>query len=575
MENVPATTLDSASQLPATQSAPARSTPALTGANDLNSPLAGVRLPAFLQGLSSLNLVRQVGLVLALAAAIALGVGMVFWTQGTQYKPLIAADSQADSRAIIEVLQSNRVNFHIDPVSGMVLVAEKDLHKARLALATVDLNANLPMGYELLDGQSALGTSQFMENARYRRSIEGELARTITSIQQVRSARVHLAIPERTVFIRDRRHPSASVFVDVQPGQSLAEDQVKAIASLVARSIPEMQSEYVSVVDQRGRLLSDYSDKNEAQLLTEQQLDYQRQVEDRLLTRVNNILGPVIGSGFQAQISTDIDFTKVEQAEELFNPDLIALRSEQLLNEERVNQPAGGIPGALNNQPPGNAEAPEIAGQGNGDQGVPVNRRNESTRNYEVDRTLSFTQFAQGRINRLTVAVVVDDVMDPGAQASRPWTEQELDALKRLVRDAVGFNAARGDSIEVVNAAFRAQAIEFEDAPFYTQPWFWDIMKQVLIGLFLLILVFGVLKPAFKRISDVGKPDEDSDSLDALQFDEDAISDDKVTLSLGEEYLLPGPSDGYERQLDALRGLIAEDPGRVALVMKHWIMSDD
>lgn len=533
-----------------------------------------MRLPPFLQGLSSLSIVRQLGLVLALAAAIALGVGMVFWTQGTTYKPLVTPDNTADSRAIIESLQREKVDFHIDPSTSLIMVADKDLHRARLALAMTDLNSQQPLGYELLDNQSALGTSQFMENARYRRSIEGELARTINSMNTVKSSRVHLAIPERTVFLRDRRHPSASVFVELQAGQNMSEDQVKAVMNLVARSIPEMNPDYVSVVDQRGRLLSDFNDKDEAKLLNDQQLDYQRRIEDRLLTRVNNILAPVIGQGFQAQVNADIDFTRVEQAEELFNPDLIALRSEQVLQEERGPQQQGGIPGALNNEPPGNAIAPEQVDENGNPLPADVNRRNEATRNYEVDRTLSFTQFAQGRINRLTVAVVVDHLRPVGEVEPQPWTEQELAALTRLVRDAVGFDPARGDSIEVINAPFRAEALVFEEAAFYAEPWFWDIVKQVLIGLFLLILIFGVLRPAFKRISDAGKEAE-VDSLDALDYDEDGISDDKVTLSLGEEYLLPGASESYERQLDALRGLIAEDPGRVALVLKHWIMSDD
>ncbi len=569
MENVPATLPEN--NLP--QSATTDSAPVVSVPNTATSERQ-VKLPPFLQGLSNLNMMRQLGLVLAFAAAIALGVGMVFWTQGTTYKPLVTPDNMADSRAIIESLQRERISFHIEPNTNLILVADKDLHRARLAVAMTELNSQQPLGYELLDNQSALGTSQFMENARYRRSIEGELARTINSINAVRASRVHLAIPERTVFLRDRRNPSASVFIELQPGQNLSEDQVKAIMNLVARSIPEMQAEYVSVVDERGRLLSDFTDQDPGKLLNEQQLDYQRRVEERLLNRVNNILAPVIGQGFQAQVNADIDFTRVEQAEELFNPDLIALRSEQVLQEEQAAQQQGGIPGALTNEPPGNATAPEeVDADGNP---VPpsVNRRNESTRNYEVDRTLSFTQFAQGRIHRLTVAVVVDNLVPPGEAEAQPWSEQELAALTRLVRDAVGFDATRGDSIEVINAPFRAEAVVFDEQPFYAEPWFWDILKQVLIGLFLLILVFGVLRPAFKRITEAGK-EQEVDSLDALDFDEDAISDDKVTLSLGEEYLLPGASESYERQLDALRGLIAEDPGRVAIVLKHWIMSDD
>lgn len=538
------------------------------------------RLPPFLQGLVQLSMLRQIGLFVALAAAIALGIGMVLWTQQTPYKPLLNGASSFETRDVIEVLQGQNIDFNIDPVSGTLLVAEADLHKARLAVASAGLQTDQSVGYELLDEQPALGTSQFMENARYRRSVEGELARTIASIQQVRAARVHLAIPEKSVFVRDQRHASASVFVDLIAGQALSIDQVKAITNMVANSVPDMAAESVSVVDQKGRLLSDYESRD-AEEQTDRQLEYQNKVEELLRQRITNILGPVIGEDFQAQVNAKIDFTQREQAEELYNPDLIALRSEQTISEARVGDPEGGVPGALTNEPPGQAEAPEIAGEGGAGDGVPSTRRDEATRNYEVDRTLSFTNFAQGRIERLTVAVVVDDLKvadaETGEMVSQPWPEEEMASLRALVRDAVGFDAARGDSIEVVNATFRADPVAFEEVPFYTEPWFWEIMRQVLIGLFVLILVFGVLRPVYKRLTDAGTEDEEAqvDAVAELDFDEESIGDDKVTLSLGEEYLLPGPSEGFERQLDALRGLIAEDPGRVSLVMKNWIMSDD
>lgn len=573
MENMPATT--NPSQPPAV---PDVNTGAPTPPPPPEAPKR--RLPPFLQGLVQLSMLRQIGLFVALAAAIALGIGMVIWTQQTPYKPLLSSASPFETRDVIELLQGQNIDFNIDPVSGTLLVAEADLHKARLAVASAGLQTQQVMGYELLDEQPALGTSQFMENARYRRSVEGELARTIASIQQVRAARVHLAIPEKSVFVRDQRHASASVFVDLIAGQALSIEQVKAITNMVANSVPDMDAGSVSVVDQKGRLLSDYESRDE-QAQTDRQLEYQSRVEEQLRQRITNILGPVIGEAFQAQVNANIDFTQREQAEELFNPDLIALRSEQTISEQRVGDPEGGIPGALTNEPPGQAQAPEEAGEGGAGAGVPSTRRDEATRNFEVDRTLSFTNFAQGRIDRLTVAVVVDDlkVADPetGEMVNQPWPEEELAALRALVRDAVGFDAARGDSIEVINATFRADPVTFEEVPFYTQPWFWEIMRQILIGLFLLILVFGVLRPVYKRLTDAGKDDEEEkiDAVAELDFDEESLGDDKVTLSLGEEYLLPGPSEGFERQLDALRGLIAEDPGRVSLVLKHWIMSDD
>ncbi|MEX1056241.1 MAG: flagellar M-ring protein FliF C-terminal domain-containing protein, partial [Natronospirillum sp.] len=202
----------------------------------------------------------------------------------------------------------------------------------------------------------------------------------------------------------------------------------------------------------------------------------------------------------------------------------------------------------------------------------------EATRNYEVDRTLSYTQQQQGRLRRLTVAVAVDDLQTvvDGQMQRVPWAQEDLERIRILVQDAVGYDAARGDSINVINTAFMAPDEVFEEAGFWTEPWFWEIMRAVLGGLFVLILIFGVVRPALRNLMDQGSETDDGDSaLDALDIDDDAISDDKVTLSMADEYLLPGPSESFDKQLDALRGLIAEDPGRVSVLMKKWIMNDD
>lgn len=534
-------------------------------------------------GFNKLTMMRQFGLLIGLAASIALGLGVVLWSQQESYRPLMNSANSFNAREVIEVLQTNRIEFDIDPASGVILVRQSDLHAARLAIAGAGLSDDQTVGYELLDQDQPLGQSQFMENARYLRSIEGELSRTIASINQVKTARVHLAIPKRSVFVSDQREPSASVFVELFAGADIDTNSVKAIKNLVATSIPELQAENVSIVDQRGRLLSD-NENNLEDEMTNRQFEYQKRVENDLLARVNSILSPIVGSNaFRAEVSADIDFTKVEQAEELFNPDLIALRSEQVISEERVGEDPGGIPGALTNQPPTDAEAPEVNPDGTAADTRPTQSRDEATRNFEVDRTLSFTQFQQGRVRRLTVAVVVDDirVTDPetGELIERTWDDEAIFRLRTLVQDAVGYDPARGDSINVVNTTFLAGDESLEEAPFYTQPWFWDIARQILAGLFVLVLVFGVLRPALRNILAKGEDELAGSAEDAalaqLDVDEDLIADDKVSLSSADEFSLPGPSESFDRQLDVLRGLIAEDPGRVALVLKRWIMSND
>ena len=530
-------------------------------------------------GFNKLSIVRQISIVAGFALAIALTIAIFIWSQEPNYKPLINRLQDYNAQEIIEVLQREGFEFEIDPSSQVLMVRADELHNARLKLAAASLIDDKTVGLELLENDSSLGTSHFIETARYRRGLEGELARTIASMQPIRNARVHLAIPKQSVFVRDHRNPRASVFLELYAGSVLAKDQVEAIVNLVASSISEMAREDVSVVDQKGNLLSKIEEQSD-DLMATKQLEYTERVETSITTRINNILKPVLGDGnYKAEVSADVDFTVVEQSEEFFNPDLIAVRSEQLIDEQKVSGAEGGIPGALSNQPPLDAEAPEQANGEGGAGGAPMDRRSEKTRNYEVDRTLSYKQHQVGKLQRLTVAVAVNDreVTNPetGEVSFQPWSEADLERLEILVRDAVGFNAARGDSVNVINSPFMGKGeIEFGTPEFWTQPWFWEIMKQVLAGVFLLILIFGVIRPTLRSIANKGK-EEEALALEGLEGDEDEFDEDKVTLSGGEDFLLPGASESFERQLDALKGLIAEDPARVAHVVISWINSEN
>jgi flagellar M-ring protein FliF len=370
------------------------------------------------------------------------------------------------------------------------------------------------------------------------------------------------------------------VFLELYAGANLHKDQVEAIVNLVSSSISEMDKGSVSVVDQKGNLLSKVEHNNQ-ELLATKQLQYTERVEDSISSRVNSILKPVLGiENYKAEVSADIDFTVVEQSEETFNPDLIAIRSEQLINEQAVSGAEGGIPGALTNQPPGQAEAPEQIDPATGLPISPMDKRSETTRNYEVDRTLSYKQQQVGRINRLTVAVVINDKQlmnaETGVIEFSPWEVNDLERLEILVKDAVGFNAARGDSVNVINSPFMGKSeIELGSPEFWSQPWFWEIMKQVLAGLFLLVLIFGVIRPTIHSIANKGRSDEDGMGIDDFSDSSDEFDEDRVTLSGADDFLLPGASDGFERQLDALKGLIAEDPARVAQVLIQWINAED
>ncbi|HTN33659.1 MAG TPA: flagellar basal-body MS-ring/collar protein FliF [Marinobacter sp.] len=542
-------------------------------------------------GFNRLNLLRQVGLMVGLAASVALGVAVVLWAQEPNYQPVVGNLSSYNPQDVTTILDSNGIDYKVDPRSGALLVPSDQVYNARLKLAAEGVTDHKTMGFELLDKERGLGTSQFMETISYRRGLEGELARTISAMRGVRSARVHLAIPERSVFIRDAREPSASVFLEVFAGRRPDEEQIRAIVNLVAGSIPMMKKENVTVVDQNGNLLTGKEGKSETERMRDQ-YEYTSRVEERLSRRVASLIGPIVGDGrYRTEVSADLDFSSVEKAQELFNPEQKAVRSEREMTEQRTagSGPVG-IPGALSNQPPAAATVPEQAGSAaSANQGapaspaLPVDVRKESTRNYEMDRTVSYVRHELGGIKRLTVALAVDDmkVVDPqtGAVSYVPWPEQELQRLSMLVRDAVGYSAARGDSVTVMNTAFAAEeAIEFETPGFWEQPWFWDLMKQVLAGLVILVLVLGLLRPTLKALSGSGKRERGGDldgngygGLDGIEGADEL----RRAMSSQDELLLPGATDSYDRQLNALKGLIAEDPARVAQVMRQWVNIDD
>ena len=585
--------------------------PAKASAIGGKPPLFGL---SFLENLSQMTMLRQVGLLVGLAASVAIGFAVVLWSQQPDYRPLYGSLAGMDAKQVMDTLAAADIAYSVEPNSGALLVKAEDLSRARLKLAGAGVTpSDGNIGFEILDKDQGLGTSQFMEATRYRRGLEGELARTISSLNNVKGARVHLAIPKSSVFVRDERKPSASVLIELYSGRSLEPGQVLAIINLVATSVPELSKSQVTVVDQKGNLLSDQAENSEL-TMAGKQFDYSRRMESMLTQRVHNILQPVLGNDrYKAEVSADVDFSAVESTSEQFNPDQPALRSEQSTSEQRTasNGPQG-VPGALSNQPPAPASAPQTTGgaaatagaiqpgqpllDANGQQIMdpatgqpmlapyPADKRNQSTKNFELDRSISHTKQQQGRVNRLSVSVVVDDQVKvnaaDGAVTRAPWSADELARFTRLVQDAVGFDASRGDSVSVINMPFSAERGEVIAEPaFYSQPWFWDIVKQVLGVLFILVLVFGVLRPVLNNITGNGKKqlalaggDVELGGMGGLDGE---LANDRVSLGGPQSILLPSPSEGYDAQLNAIKSLVAEDPGRVAQVVKEWINADE
>ncbi|MDT8310868.1 MAG: flagellar basal-body MS-ring/collar protein FliF [Methylophaga sp.] len=524
--------------------------------------------------------VKQIIFLLAIAASIALGGYILMWSQTPAYQVLYTGMQPQESAEVVETLNQMGVNYKLEQGSGAIMVPAADLQGLRLKLAAEGLPRSSAQGMEMLNGEQGFGTSQFIEQARYQRAMEQELARSVSEIQSVRSARVHLAIPKQSVFVRDRRPPTASVIVNLYAGRSLDSGHIAAVTHMVASSVPNMNSSDVTVVDQRGNLLSQPErDKNIA--LSDSQLEYTQKLEKAFIRRIEDILAPIVGlQGVRAQVVADVDFTMTEQTAESYNPDLAAIRSEQLTEEERVGgMGAGGVPGALANKPPGGGVAPEqvvaeaAEGEAVAPPVIPGSNSTRTIRNYELDRTISHSRLAPGNVRKLNIAVLIDEPVNPAGEAT-PMSEAQMNRINSLVRDAVGFNEARGDSLNVVSAPFKApiEAEPLPVVPIWQQAWALNLGKQILGALVVLFLIFGLLRPAFKDLNKTpaslpNQAGSDEDAEKARQaIAASANNEDIAKLTAG--------SDRMESHMNNVRSLVQQDPALVAQVVKNWTASD-
>lgn len=523
------------------------------------------------RGFSGLSLLRQLGLMIGLAASVALGVSVVQWSSDPSYRMLYSNLSEQDSGDIANSLQQAAIPYKVDTQTGAILVAGDSVHEARLKLASEGLPRGGGVGFEMLDKDQGFGVSQFMEGARYQRALEGELARTIGSLNNVRSARVHLAIPKQTAFARDRKKPKASVTIDLFAGRVLQEGQITAISHMVAASIPSLEANDVTVIDQKGRLLTS-SGSSADMRVSSTQFNHRKRLEEYYMKRIEGILSPIVGEGgVRAQVSADIDFTVTEQTQESFNPDLPAIRSEQTLEERRTGgQTLSGVPGSLSNQPP---ENPSVAA-GGGDSRLPVSSTIRATRNYELDRTISHIRTGGGDVKRLSVAVLLDDKQstnEDGEAVRTPLTEDEIVRITSLVKEAIGFNSQRGDSVNVINSAFTVPP-EMEPLPepsLLESPGTMDTAKQVLGGMVVLFLLFGVLRPVLKELAAKGEVMPAQGRMTGPVTE--GMQNDQLTLSGGTS--APSPQN-YDTNLNTARTLATQDPKRVAQVVNNWMVTD-
>jgi flagellar M-ring protein FliF len=558
---------------------------------------SGRALPATAQ-LTGHPLFRQLLVMVGIAISVAIGVAAVLWSQTPSYSLLYGNLGEKGAQEVLDALQKAGVDYRVEAGSGAIMVPSRKLHEVRMKLASQGLPHGDGLGFELLQQDTGLGTSQLLTQARHHRALEGELARTIATLSAVEGARVHLALPKQSVFVRKRVPPTASVVLQLHAGRSLERSQVDAIVHLVASSVPELEASHVTVVDQKGTLLN--GDRQSPEMrLNATQFEYARQLEDHYRQRIETLLAPIIGAeSVRAQVTADIDFTVTEQTEERFNPDQPALRSEQVNEEASRLSSVQGVPGALSNQPPQPASAPEkVAAQpGGAAKGgtpapaaaepakpeEPLSTSRRATRNFELDKTISHIRHSPASLRRLSVAVVVDDAVVTGAEGEPPVrrerTPEEIERIAGLVRESVGYNAQRGDSVRVVNAAFRpADEVQATSPGFWEEAWFWDVLRQVGGLALALVLILGVLRPTLKRLmASVPMPAiavAGGGEAQGVRGELDGRYETGAPGALAgprEQVRLPGPGN-YQEMLDAARGLVKEDPKRVAQLVKTWV----
>lgn len=552
-----------------------------------------------MQGLKDVPLLRQLALFGGLAIAVALGLTLFNWSQKPAYVALYPGLADADSAELADALRAAGIEFRLDAGSGNVSVAPDQVHAARLRAAAQGLPKGGAQGFEMIQGEQGFGVSQFIENARYQLALETELARTVSSLQPVKSARVHLAVPKPSAFAGNGRGAaSASVVVELKSGRQLEANQVDSIQHIVASSVPGLAPTAVTVIDQYGRLLGSNKDDDEFAQSTEQ-YQYTRRAEADYVRRIESLIAPMVGANrLSAQVAADYDFSITEEARESYRPEGSVVRSEQTNESQRrdgSSSEAIGIPGATSNQPPAPVsqtpaadagKAGDVAATSTAGATPPSQSTRSETRNYELDRTLSHTRQAQGRLRRLSIAVLVDNLQRAGADGqpvSTALSAEELAKVEALAKQAVGFDAARGDTVTVQNAPFVAEAVEPQaEPPVWQRSDVRDYARQGAGAVAVLALILFVLRPLLRTLIS-GRPRDDAAAPAGAAYAPQAaiagehLAADQLSLSnASQAAAVPAalPPSVYDAQISAARAAVTQDPKRVAQVMKTWLNED-
>ena len=542
---------------------------------------------------------QKIAFMVAVAAVIAIVVGTILWSQQPNWKVLFSNIDEKDGGAIVAILEQQNIQHKFND-SGSLLVPAERVHEVRLKLASQGLPRGGMVGFELMENQK-FGTSQFAEQVNYQRGLEGELSRTIQSISAVQGARVHLAIPKPSVFVRDEQKPTASVLLNLYPGRSLDASQIAGITHLVSSSVPQLPAGNVSVLDQNGTLLSQLKSRLTEAGLDPVQIKYVRELEGSVITRIDDILKPVLGEGnYKVQVAADVDFSQTEQTAESFHPnntpESTSIRSQQNNETASVNQTTGGVPGALTNQPPvpatapltqpptgtqpgqtaakpgeapGKLDAAGVTAPLNG-VGQPINTSKNSTINYEVDKTVRYTKQAMGSTRRLSAAVVINhrkETGKDGKQTAKALPEAELKQIGDLVREAMGYSKERGDTLSVVNSPFTISEKADTELPVWKDP---ENVSTVL-GLLKYLLIIGavaflylkIIQPTLKTmLENSARGRISSDGIPGMEGYSPGMGGD------GEDR---GKNNQFSVKVQKARDFAQSDPKAVANIIKDWM----
>nr|WP_229744713.1 flagellar basal-body MS-ring/collar protein FliF [Neiella marina] len=536
-----------------------------------------------LEGLGNIDLMRQVVIILSLAISLALLIFVMMWAYEPDMRPL----GKMDTEELVETLNfldQNKLDYKID--GNTVMVKMSEYQNIRLLMTRAGLINDSEAGDNILMQDMGFGVSQRLEGERLKYSREQQLAKAIEALNPVKKARVLLAIPKQNVFARQTKQPSATVVVSLASGRALLQEEVDSIVDIVASAVHGMAPGRVTVTDQTGRLLNSGS-QDPLSMAQRREYELERKREQEYLEKIDTIMIPTVGiERYTAQVDVDMDFTAVEQTHRSYNPDLPAIRSEMTVENVNSGDLAVGIPGALTNQPPLDANIPEEAAGGEG-QSTPTSSHREATRNYELDTTISHTRQQIGVIRRLSVSVAVDysDSVDAeGNPTTTPRTQQELDNIRRLLQGGLGFSLQRGDTLEVVTVPFvRPDLGLMEEKAFYDTEWFRYSIKWFMLALVCIALILGVMRPMLKRLTSSDEVQDDALLLDgpvAGKLDDTMLAAQEALLEADNDELISTLTSGRlelpdlhrdEDVLKAVRALVANEPELAVQVVKSWL----